>query len=257
MSKINFTKIIQDAKKSIVKHSPEILIGMGIAGMVVTIAESIRATPKALQLMEEVKVEKGVDKLTPIETVQTTWKCYVPTTITGTLSVACIVGAHSVNHRRNAALATAYAMTRTTLREYEEKVIETVGEKKEQLIRDNMAKSKIEKNPVTNNEVFITSKGEALCYDVHSGRYFKSDVDKIRRIQNDLNERLLSEHHIALNEFYYELGLPCNGAGNDLGWNIEDGQIKILFSSQLTEDNTPCLVIDYLVAPKYNYTNLL
>lgn len=256
MSKINVSKIIKDTQKSIIKHSPEILTGLGITGMIGTTVMGIKATPKALRLMDEAKCEKG-DELTVVETVKTTWICYVPTVVTGALSIACIVGASSVNNRRNAALATAYAMTRTTLKEYEEKVVETVGEKKEQLIKDKVAKSKLEQNPVSNNEVFITSKGEALCYDVHSGRYFKSDVDKIRRVQNDLNERLLSEHHISLNEFYYEIGLPCNGAGNDLGWNIEDGQIKILFSSQLAEDNTPCLVIDYLVAPRYNYTDLL
>lgn len=257
MSKINFSKVVQDAQKTIIKHSPEILTGLGITGMIGTTVMGIKATPKAIRLMNEAKAEKGVEKLTAVETVKTTWKCYIPTVVTGTLSIACIVGASSVNNRRNAALATAYAMTRTTLKEYEEKVIETVGEKKEQLIKDKVAKSKIEQNPASNNEVIITGKGETLCYDVHSGRYFKFDVDKIRRVENELNARLLSEHHISLNEFYYEIGLPCNGAGNDLGWNIEDGLINICFSSQLTDDNTPCLVIDYLVAPRYNYEGLL
>ena len=112
------------------------------------------------------------------------------------------------------------------------------GEKKERGVRDAIAKDKIDKNPVSNSEVYITKKGDTLCYDTISGRYFKSDIDKIKKIENELNRRLISEMYISLNEFYYELGLQCTKTGNDLGWNVGEGLIDIRFSAQISEDNT-------------------
>lgn len=105
--------------------------------------------------------------------------------------------------------------------------------------------------------MFITEKGNTLCYDVVSGRYFRSDIDKIKKAENELNHRMISEMYISLNEFYYEVGLPRTSIGDELGWNIDGGLIGLEFSSQLAEDGTPCLVIDYGIAPRYEYEKLM
>lgn len=257
MKKPNLSKIVKSVQTTVIKHSPEILTGIGIAGMITTTVMAVKATPKALMLIEEKKDEEQVDELTPVETIKTTWKCYIPAVITGTLSTACLIGAQSVSAKRNAALATAYTLSETALKEYQEKVVETIGEKKEQVIQDKVAKDKIEKDPVKNHEVIITQKGDTLCYDVISGRYFKSDMEKIRKAVNNLNYRLNSEMYISLNEFYYELGLRCTELGNELGWNIGDGLIDPKISAQLTEDGEPCLVIDYHIAPRYGFEKLM
>ncbi len=60
------------------KRSPELMIGFGIAAGVSAIVFAVRATPKAMRLIEEEKKELHVDKLTPKETVRAAWKCYVP-----------------------------------------------------------------------------------------------------------------------------------------------------------------------------------
>lgn len=235
------------------KHSPEILTGVGVAGMVATTIMAVRATPKAMLLINEKEVELGVDELTAAEVVKTAWKCYIPATITGVTSIACIIGASSVNARRNAALATAYTLSETALKEYKAKVIETIGDKKEQTVRDAIAKEKIEKNPVSNNEVVMTNKGETLCYDAISGRYFKSDIDKLKRAENILNRQMLEDGSVSLNDFYYEIGLDDIKVGDDLGWDTRTGLVSLNFSSQLATDGTPCLVLDFAVAPKYDY----
>lgn len=253
MKKPNISKILSSIRTSAAKHSPEILMGIGIAGMVATSVMAVRATPKALRLIEDKKAETNEEKLTPIETVKTTWKCYLPAVITGGVSVACLIGANSVNTRRNAALATAYTLSESALKEYQEKVVETVGEKKEQSVRDAIAKDKLEQNPVTNREVIITDKGDTLCFDAVSGRYFKSDIEKLKKAVNELNRRMRDEMYISLNEFYYEIGLNSIGIGDELGWNIDNGYIEPSFSSQLAEDGTPCLVIGYHVEPRYDY----
>jgi len=270
MGKLNLSNIVKGVRTTMIKHSPEILTGIGIAGMITTTVMAVRATPKAIELIEKEKdrqnrellkkaEENGhdtcnyIERLKPIDIIKTTWKCYIPAAIIGGLSIACLIGANSVNARRNAALATAYTLSESALKEYQEKVIETIGKKKEQSVRDAIAKDRIDKNPVSSREVIITEKGNTLCYDSISGRYFKSDIDKLKKVENELNRRMRDEMYISLNEFYHEIGLNPISIGDDIGWNIDRGYIELNFSSQLTDDGNPCLVIDYQVTPRYEY----
>lgn len=254
MKKPNLSQFIKDVRVTMVKHSPEILTGLGIGGLVTTTILAVRATPKALRLIEEKKRQEHLDELTPIETVKTTWKCYVPAAIIGTTSIACIIGATSVNMRRNAALATAYKISETALSEYKEKVIETIGEKKEQTVKDKVAEKRLKENPVNKNSVIVTKKGNTLCYDHWSGRYFYSDRDQIVRAVNELNRRMLSEGYISLNELYDALELDHIPVGYELGWNIDRGLIELDLGSHLNDEGTPCLVLDYTIAPRQGYS---
>ena len=255
--KKEIAKSFLSLKTAIKKHSPEILTGIGIAGMITTTVMAVRATPKALILIEERKEEIGAEKLEAMDMVKTTWACYIPAAITGTLSVACLIGASSVNARRNAALATAYTLSESALKDYQGKVIEMFGEKKNEAVKDAVAKDKVEKNPVVTREIIITEKGNTLCYDAISGRYFKSDIEKIKKAECELNRQMLDDMYVSLNDFYYEIGLDSVKLGDELGWNVDSGYIDLSFSSQLASDGTPCLVIDYSVAPRYDYRNLL
>ena len=105
---------MKNAQKSMKKHSPEILTGIGIAGMIATTVSAVRATPKALQLIDAREIKEN-RRLSNKEIIATTWKCYVPAAVTGVLSTACLVGASSANLRRNTALATAYSISETAL----------------------------------------------------------------------------------------------------------------------------------------------
>ena len=253
MGKQSISKFFKNLSTWSVKHSPEILTGLGIVGMATTTVMAVKATPKALKLIEAKKNQLETETLTIADTVKTTWKCYIPAAITGVTSIACLVGASSVNARRNAVLATAYNISKMALTEYKDAVVETVGEKKEQAVRDVVAKKKVEKDPVQNTEVIITDKGTTLCYDGVFGRYFRSDIDTIKRAINSINRDIVSDMYVSLNEFYDEIGLAHVDIGDELGWNIDDGQIDVYYSSQLAADGTPCLVITFNVAPKYNF----
>lgn len=258
--------IFTDLSKAARKHSPEILTGIGIAGMLSTTVLAVRATPKALMLIEEKKREKkfavikdgGDPELTRLEVIKVAWKPYIPAAVTGVASIACLVGASSVNARRNAALAAAYALSESTLADYKEKVVETIGEKKAQEVKDAIAKDKIENDPLTRKEVVITDKGETLFYESLSGRYFKSDYESIRSAVNTLNEQLLLDEYITLNEFYEAIGLDAiQPLGDQLKWRVnpdssDKGLIQLDFSSQLTDDMTPCAVIGFSNSPKYD-----
>lgn len=254
MAKSNMTDIIKSVKATISKHSPEILTGIGIAGMVTTTILAVKATPKAIKLIEAEKRAKHVDALSPVDTIKTVWKCYIPAAMTGASSIACLIGSNAINAKRNAALTTVYTLSEMARNEYKEKVIETIGEKKERTIKEKVDAERIKKDPVSKKEVIITEKGTTLCYDHVFGRYFKSDIDIINRAMNKINREIVINMYASLNDFYAELGLSPVEMGYDLGWNIDDGTIEIEPSSQLADDGTPCLVIDYSVSPKYNYS---
>ena len=270
MNTSGFTKFINSIRSSLTKHAPEILTGIGIAGMLTTTVLAVRATPKALRLMDEEllrqnnaaaeeahkngdKLCKQITKLKPIDVVKVTWKCYLPPLITAATSTACLIGASSVHARRNAALATVYKLSETALSEYKDKVIETVGEKKEKLIRDKVSEEKVKNNPVSNNQVILSKKGDTLCYETISGQYFKSDVEAIRKAVNEINKQMLNENYVSLNDFYSAIGIKPSSIGEDLGWKIDNGFVEVYFSTCLSENDEPCLVISYEKGPVYDY----
>lgn len=258
MSKNGLAKFVKNTAAMFKRHQPEILIGIGITGFVTMAGMAVTVTPKALDRIADIKEEHAEDtdkKAYAKDFIKKVVPLYIPAAVVGGLSTGCIIGANKVSSSRTAALATAYSLSESALRDYQEKVIETVGEKKEQSIRDAVAKDKVDKNPVSTREVIITERGNTLCYDGISGRYFKSDIEKIRKIENELNRRMISEMYISLNDFYDEVGLPHVDLGEDLGWNVDRGFIELDFSSQLSDDGTPCLVINYKVVPRYGYSD--
>lgn len=253
MTKPNVTAVVNNVKATLTKHSPEILTGIGIAGWFTTAILVAKATPKALQKLDDAKHEKGED-LTISEKVKATWKCYIPAVALGATSTACLIGASRQNLKRNAALATAYKLTETAFAEYKEKVVETLGEKKEKAVRQKVVKERLEKNPVDNTKVIVTGKGDVLCYDVVFGQYFESNMDSIKKAINEVNYQMLSQQYVSLNDLYSELGIPRIEVGDMVGWNIsKHGMIEVDIDTQLSTDGRPCITMHYMVAPVYDY----
>ena len=273
MNKPNLSNLFKTIKAGTMKHSPEILTGIGIAGMITTTVLAVKATPKALKLIDAKKrdIFDNLDpedipgnntdytevSLTPLEVVKTAWKPYIPAVVTGVASVTCLIGASSVNAKRNAALATAYELSKTALADYKEKVVETIGEKKEKTIREKVAQKKVDENPTSKSEVIITGNGDVLFLEPASMRYFKSDIESVRKIINDLNYRMTTgmEEYISLSELYDEIGLSHTVTSDDMGWNIyKDGPIDIDFPAAKTDKGEPCLMLEYNVSPRYDYS---
>ena len=254
MNKSGLKRTIKSAERVLTKYSPGILTGIGIAGMIGATFMAVKATPKALYLIEAKKEESEVEELTTVEAIKTCWKCYIPSALTTVLSAACLIGASTVSAKRNAALATAYSISEAALREYQEKVVEVVGEKKEKAVRDAVAKDQIERDPVTKSEVvIIDSNSNTLCYEPLSGRYFKSTIDKIKKAEIKLDRQMIQEMYVSLNDFYWEIGLDGTDLGDKMGWNLSKGYMDLSFSSQLADDGTPCAVIVYGIPPVYDY----
>ena len=271
MKKVKLPKVLRGIQRTMSKHSPEILTGFGIAGMVTTTVLAVRATPKAMELIEEEKHRQNyelckeardnnqencsqINHLRPVEAIKVAWKPYVPAMITGVLSISCLLGASSVNVRRNAALAAAYKLSESTLADYREKVVETIGEREKE-VREKVAESHLHKNPVTKSNVIVTDNGETQFYDPLSGRYFKSETEKVNAAVNSLNKSMIQDvgGYISLNELYDELGIDQVELGDTLGWNLDKGLIDISFTSKIADNGKPCIVLDYINPPVYDY----
>lgn len=278
MNSLSLANTVKSVRAFAVKHAPELLMGFGIAGMLTTVVMAVKTTPKAVRMLEREKTDRlknnigddneniaGLIKVSddkiqehghyrlPIkDTVKITWKLYAPSAILGAASVACLIGANSVSMKRNAALATAYALSETAIRDYRQKVVESVGNKKEDLIHTSAVQEKLDANPVSDSEVIITDAGTTLCYDVLSGRYFQSDKSKIDRAVNELNRMIVGDDYASLNDFYDLLGIDQTGIGSMLGWNTKDRYVEVRFSSHLTSDGRPCLAITFNTAPRYD-----
>lgn len=233
------------------KHSPEILIGMGIAGAASSVIFAVKATPKAMILLEEKRQELGVEKLEAKEIIKTAAPVYIPTAVSFGVSVACIVGASSVNARRNAALTAAYTLSESTLRTYRDKVLETVGEDKEREIRQKAAIEQQQRTPEPQTLVVSSATGQLKCFDSLSGRYFVSTKNEIDKAVNEFNRQLRDDMRISLNDWYDLIGLDTNKLGDMLGWDIERGYVETCYASRLDEDGLPCLVVNYVEPPHY------
>ena len=233
------------------KHSPEILIGMGIAGAASSVIFAVKATPKAMFLLEEKRQELGVENLEAKEIIKTAAPVYIPTAVSFGVSVACIVGASSVNARRNAALTAAYTLSESTLRTYRDKVLETVGEDKEREIRQKAAIEQQQSTPEPQTLVVSSAAGQLKCFDSLSGRYFVSTKNEIDKAVNEFNRQLRDDMRISLNDWYDLIGLDTNKLGDMLGWDIERGYVETCYASRLDEDGLPCLVVNYVEPPHY------
>ena len=71
-----------------------------------------------------------------------------------------------------------------------------------------------------------------------------------------INAALYGKNEID-DEFYDELDLPHVDLGDDLGWNLDEGLLDLDFGSQISDDGRPCIVINYNIAPRYDFSKLM
>lgn len=233
------------------KYSPEILTGVGIATGVAAGVMAVKATLNVEPVLDNVKANlekveyikantedfdpkyeanlkgrvygKGVVELT---------KLYWPALSLGTASIACIIGAHGIMKKRNAALVVAYNALEKTFVEYRDRVSEKVGEDVEADIRLGFREEEVvdeesgKKKVVTHVDPMGVSQ-YARFFDELS-QYWDKNAEYnllfLRAQQQYANDRLQARGHLFLNEVYEALGIPHTQAGAVVGWVIsKDG----------------------------------
>lgn len=200
------------AKLFLKNNMPTILTCVGTAGVIGTAVTAVQATPKAIQLLEEAKQNKG-EELTTFEKVQATYKVYIPSVLIGVSTIGCISGAHILNKRQQASLLSAYTLLNTSYKQYKDKVIDLLGEEANDEIQAEVAKD----NYKESNMAMV--ENEELFYDAFSGRYFKSTKHKVQEAEYRLNRDMVMRDYAYLNEWYEYIGLDSIDSGWKLGWS--------------------------------------
>jgi hypothetical protein len=255
------TNFIGNIKTGISKNSPALLTAVGIGLGIGATISAVTATPKALRLIDEAAeiAEENEQGFTKKDIFMAAWKPYIPSFILGGLSITCLIGANSINLRQKAALATACNLSKEALFDYRRRVVEEIGEEKERVInqkaKEDKAKRVVKKEPAT--KTIVIGNGDYKCIDVISNYPFSSNKNKIEAAINKLNRTMTYDMYVSLSDLYDELGIPHTKISDELGWNLDEGLIEVSFDSIVGEDGTPSLVMDYTVAPRYDFSKLM
>ena len=236
--------------------STTILTGMGVSGVVSTAYLTGRASFKAAEIIRNEEVIKTLppDKLTRTEKIKLVWPLYVAPVSVGCTTITAIVMANHVASKKIAALAVASGISDRALQEYKAKVIEKLGEKKEMTIRDEIAQERVA--ATANKEVLVIGAGDVLCFDMMTGRYFQSTVEKIRQAENKINYEILNHMYASLSSFYDLIDIPPTPYSDTVGWNGLTDRFEVLFSTVMSPDQRPCVAIDFTIPPTAEYTKL-
>ena len=250
--------LLRVLKSKLISKGPQIATGIGIGLALAAGIHAVKKTPEAVKLIEEKKKEVKKDELTVVETIQATWKCYLPSIIIFLIACALIIGGQRVSTRRAVAAATACSLYENQLNQYQAAAREILGDKKEEEIRAQAARNEVNsKPPMCTDDIVSTGRGNALFYDELSKRYFWSDPAFVDKIIQNLNFKLLDEMYVTLNDYWDALGLPTTNPGKLISWCVNDGKIDPAYSviqvSSGPYEGYPCKVIGFYAEPEYNY----
>lgn len=230
--------ILKIAQTFILRNSHHILTGLALMGIGASVALSVRADRQ----MHEWDIDE-FKRLTKEERIKIYVKIYAPPAIAVLATGACVLGAHSISVKRESSLLLAYEGTRQMYDRYRSMVQERLGPEEKQIAEKAASKAQ----PIP-RETIVYGEGDVLFYDAYSGRYFKSTVNKIDRVVNELNYTLLREMCVSLNEFYAGIGLDGISLGDQLGWN-EQRQIEVHYGAKVSEEGKAVVIVDFVVEP--------
>lgn len=247
----NLTQLSGTIGKGIKSHSPIILsVAAGVGVITTAYLTGVASYHAALEIkaIEDSVGTNSNRKDRVIERTKLVWKLYIPAAISTITTIGCVVGANKIQSNKTLAATTALAFTERAYSEYRDKVVQEFGVNKDQSIRDQVIADQIKESPPP--AYIISGPGNVLCCELFTGRYFTSDMETLRKAQNDLNDRLLKHDYATMSDFYYMIGLAPTGVSSHHGWESTK-QMALIFSTTLSDDNRPCITFEY------NYTKVL
>ena len=237
--------LLQNSMIFLKRHASTILTCAGGAGVIATSIMAVKATPKALTLLENAKKEKGED-LTKVEKVKIAGTAYIPAVLMGASTIACIFGANILNQRQQAALMSAYALLDNSYKDYKKKLAELYSEDTVDEIQEEIVRDKHKEKP------YSVEDGKQLFYDDFSQRYFEATTEDVLRAEHELNRMLAVHYGVYLNEFYELLGIEQTDYGDYLGWY---SWIDFHHDKVIMDDGLECTIITMGMEPTFDFEN--
>ena len=239
-----------NAKLFLKRNGSTILTVLGGVGVVATAVTAVKATPKAINLIEVYEEQKGED-LTTLEKVRVAGPHYIPAILIGAGTIACIFGANVLNKRNQASLMSAYALIDNSYKEYKKKVAELYGEETHKEVVSSIAKDKY-------TDDIRVDDNKMLFYDEFSHRYFESTLEDVIKAEYNTNRKLQCNGGVYLNEYYEFLDLEPIPGGTELGWSsgiLESHYLaeQIAFDhwKVVLEDGLECCIITLRYEPVF------
>jgi hypothetical protein len=242
---MNISRMAQRTKQVISNNAPAILSGVAIAGTVVTGVLAGRAGYKAGYSVALDEATGGVPEADATvadrrkRLAKQTWKLYITPAVAGVGTVAAIATGTKISTNRTAALAAAYTI-----------VDKSFGEYKETEVRDKIMQDRVAEDQ--RSTLVVIGNNDVLCYDAFSDRYFQSNMEALKKAQNDTNYEIMHNLYVSLSEFYERIGLPKTSFSDEIGWN-KDYLVELEFSSVMTPDQRPALGFTFRVNPRTKF----
>lgn len=234
------------------KNSPLILTAAAAVGMVYTTVSAVKATPKAMELIKNAEEEKG-EELTNIEKVKVAWKPYIPSLLSGSLTLASMFGAYIMSSKQQASLASAYVMLSKAYEEYKLKSVEIYGNNAKNNIYGEIIKARYDDSLVLDDD-------ELLFFDVNSLRFYKSTMNAVIVAENAFLKSLADRRYASLNEYYDLVGLPHVDYGYQLGWmELENNDpynckgLEFDYERFVRDDGTECWFVTTNIPPALDF----
>lgn len=226
------------------RNSSTILTVIGSTGVILTSILSIKATPKALKIIEEVKKEKDEEKLSMVETVKVAWKPYIPAIISGATTISCIVGSNYINKRTQESLLSAYLLLDNYRKKCHMKSVD-------RSIENRVIASKYDKNTKLD-------ASKELFFDYQSMRYFQSTFDELEKVKSILNDKLINDGFVCLNDMYDILHMKHVPYGYQLGWGAMENQkigygLDFVYENTVLDDGLECNIFTIVTDPSIVY----
>lgn len=257
------------------RYSPEILLGVGMVGGLVTVVMACNATLKSQSVIATAKAnlatikeaEKYPDKYS-LEDRQkdlaTTYskagfeliKLYGPAVTLGVASGVCILASRNILNKRNVALVAAYKAVEQSFADYRGRVVERLGAEGEREVRQAITKKTVVTEEI-DSETGKKKKVKTIRdeFDPNKvskyARFFDDTCEHwdpnpqynrmyLQNKQNWANDLLHARGHLFLNEVYEMLGYDHTSDGAVVGWILtKDGSTDNFVDFGIFEGDRP------------------
>jgi Family of unknown function (DUF6353) len=257
----NPSQLFKSGMDQMTEHMPAILTAFGVVGTVGTAVLAGKASFEAADILREAEQAESQDltgqpdneiEIPKFEKVKLVWLCYLPAATLGTASVAAIIMSHRISSKRAAVLAAAYALNQDKLEEYQDKVKEKLGVKKEKDIRTELNQDKINRDYDGNELMFNDDDNDVIIREDYTGRFFKGQIEHINHAVNEINHRIMMEGSARMSDFYDLIQISHVSTSDHFGWTTNE-RLEIDWSTCTTPDKTKAVhCFDYVHPPVMN-----
>jgi hypothetical protein len=255
---MSFADLARKASTFAINQSPTILTSMGVVGAITTAYLAGKASFQACDVIrqeEEIEYRGEADRRDAADVLKDrfnlTWRLYIPAGVMCIATVTCVIGANKIGSRRAAGLAAATTILERSFDEYKEKVVEKLGARKEEQVRDEIIADNVSDSYSDTIKMTGLIEGET-CFDSYSRQYFLGSVEGIMAAVNAVNNAINHDGNATLADLYRALDMEVPDYAENVGWN-HDRLIEVRTGATLAHGSKPVITMEFRNLPGPDY----